>query len=135
MIVIDTSVWLFALRKNYHPTIKDIVNRLLVEEEVAINGLIKLELLGGTRTENEYKRLKSRLDSLYYIESTESLWEEAALLAFILRRKGITVPFTDVFIATSAIIHKAMLVHADRHFDLIKKHTELRTKSLVSLVM
>ena len=134
MVIIDTSAWLFALRKDFHPSVKDRIETILLESDVAINGLIKLELLGGTKTEKEYKRLKSRLDSLFYIESTESLWEEASLLAFRLRRKGVTVPFTDIFIAVSAITHKAMLVHVDTHFDLIAKHADLKTESLISLV-
>jgi len=134
MVLIDTSAWLFALRRDFHQEIKNRIDSLLLESEVAINGIIKLELLGGTRTEKEYKRLKTRLDSLYYIESTESLWNFACMMAFKLKRKGVTLPYTDIFIAASAIVNNALLIHADSHFELIKKHTTLKTESLAGFI-
>ena len=134
MVLIDTSVWLFALKKKPHPEMRKRIDSLLLESEIAINGIIKLELLGGTRTEKEYNRLKTRLDSLYYIESTESLWDLASMIAFKLKRKGVTVPYTDIFISASAIANNALLIHADSHFELIKKHTDLKTENLMGLL-
>jgi len=134
MILIDTSAWLHALRKQFQPAVKERIYSILLESEVAINGIIKLELLGGAKTEQEYKRIKSRLDPLYYIESSEDQWDFSSLLAFTLRRKGITVPYTDIFIAASAISSHAILVHADSHFEIITDHTELKTESLLHLL-
>jgi predicted nucleic acid-binding protein len=90
-----------------------------------------LELLGGTRTEKEYQRLKSRLDALDLVETDNALWEQAYGLAFKLRRKGLTVPYTDILIASSALRIKATVVHADLHFDLIRKHIGLKVESFV----
>ena len=134
MILIDTSVWLFALRKNFNPVIKEKVDLILIESDVAINGMIKLELLGGAKTEQEYNRLKSRLDALYYIEASQSLWDISSKLAFDLKRKGINTPYPDIFIAASAIKEKAVLLHADSHFDAISKYTDLKVESLVSVI-
>ena len=66
MVLIDTSAWLFALKKDFHPAIKGRIEELLLESDVAINGMIELELLGGARSEKEYNRLKGRLEALYY---------------------------------------------------------------------
>lgn len=134
MIIIDTSAWLLALRKEFHPVIKERIEKILLESEVAVTGIIILELLGGTKTENEYYRLKSRLDSLYYIEADKSLWNNSSRLAFDLRRKGITIPFTDIFIAASTINTNAKLIHADSHFELISQHTELNVESYLPLI-
>ncbi len=134
MVLIDTSAWLFALRKNFHPVIKARIEKLLMESEVAINGMIELELLGGTRSEKEYDRLRRRLEGLYYIEADRSLWETSSKLAFDLKRKGLNLPYTDIFIAASALKEKAVLIHADSHFDLISKHTDLKVESFVSLI-
>lgn len=68
MVLIDTSAWIFALKKKFHPFVKERVENILTESDVAINGIIELELLKGAKTEREYERLKSRLDSLNYIE-------------------------------------------------------------------
>ena len=74
-VLIDTSAWLFALRKDYLPEIKDRVDLLLKEDLVLTTGIIRLELLAGTRTDSEYERLKNRLSSLEKIVTDESLWE------------------------------------------------------------
>ncbi len=132
MVLIDTSAWIFALKKNFHPFIKERIEKILTESDVAINGIIELELFGGTRTEKEYDRLKSRLDALYCIDTTKSLWDEASKLAFDLKRKGTNVPYTDILIAASAIQERAVLLHADSHFDTIAKHSDLKIESLIT---
>ena len=125
MILIDTSAWLFALKKDFHPVIKERIEQLLVESYVAICGIIALELLGGAKSEKEYLRLKSRLDALYYIEADKVLWDLSSKLAFDLKRKGISIPYADIVIAASALKEEAILVHADSHFDSIADHTVL----------
>ena len=134
MVLIDTSAWLFALKKDFHPAIKKRIEELLLESDVAINGMIELELLGGARSEKEYNRLKSRLEALYYVEADRSLWYLASKLAFDLKRKGMSIPYPDIFIAASALKEGAVLIHADSHFDLITEHTDLKVESLVSLI-
>ena len=134
MILIDTSTWLFALKKDFHPVIKQKVEQLLVQSDVAICGMIALELLGGTTSVKEYLRLKSRLDALYYIESDRALWDLSSKLAFDLKRKGISIPYADILIAASALKERAILVHADSHFDSISDHTDLKVESLISLI-
>jgi len=134
MVLIDTSAWLFALKKDFHPAIKARIEDRLLESDVAINGMIELELLGGTRSEKEYNRLKSRLEALYYVEADRSLWYLAAKFAFDLKRKGLNIPYPDIFIAASALKEEAVLIHADSHFDLIAEHTGLKVESLVSLI-
>jgi predicted nucleic acid-binding protein len=134
MILVDTSAWLFALKKDFHPVIKERIEQLLVESEIAICGMIALELLGGTRSEKEYFRLKSRLDALHYIDTDKALWDLSSKLAFDLKRKGMSIPYSDIVIAASALKEKAILVHADSHFDSIADHTDLRVESFISLI-
>ncbi len=135
MVLIDTSAWLFALKKDFHPAIKKRIEELLLESDVAINGMIELELLGGARSENEYNRLKNRLEALYYVEADRPLWYLASKIAFDLKRKGMSIPYPDIVIAASALKEGAVLIHADSHFDLIAEHTDLKVESLVSLIM
>ncbi len=137
MVLIDTSAWIFALKKNFNPSVKERVEQILVESDVGINGIIALELLGGAKTEKEYERLKSRLDALHYIETVETaklLWDAASKLAFDLKRKGVNAPYTDILIAASAIQEKAILLHADSHFDAIAKHSGLKVESLAAYI-
>jgi predicted nucleic acid-binding protein len=131
LFLVDTSAWIFALRKDFLPVIKDRIETLLKDNAIFITGMVKLELLGGTKSENEFQRLKSRLNALDSVECDAALWEEAYKLAFDLRRKGITVPNTDILIASCALKIGATLVHSDAHFDLIHKHSELKVESFV----
>jgi len=107
---------------------------LLKENVIITTGIVKLEILGGTKTQNEFERLKTRLDSLDMVETDTVLWEEAYRLSFELRRKGITVPYTDILIAACALRTESTVVHADAHFDLMAKHIGLNVESFVQIV-
>ena len=134
LFLVDTSAWLFALRKDFMPEVKDRIDYLLKENAIITTGIVKLEILGGTKTQNEFERLKTRLDSLDMVETDTALWEEAYQISFELRRKGITVPYTDILIAACALISESTVVHADAHFDLMTKHIGLNVESFVKIV-
>jgi predicted nucleic acid-binding protein len=134
LFLVDTSAWLFALRKEFNPLIKDRLNQLLKENRVLTAGMIKLELLGGTKTEKEFQRLKMRLDALEECETGTSLWERAHSFAFQLRRKGVTIPYTDILIAATALAREAAILHADAHFDLTAQFVGLKVESYVGKI-
>ena len=96
--------------------------------------MVRLELLGGTKTKEEFDRLKNRLDALYEISTDAKLWSSAGQLSFDLQRKGLAIPSTDILIASAAIQSNAILLHADSHFDLIVGQTELKVESFVDQV-
>jgi predicted nucleic acid-binding protein len=131
--LVDTSAWILALRKDYLPAVKDRIDQLLGENTVLTTGIVRLELLGGIKTEDEFRRLKNRLDALDGIMSDDSLWDKACELSFQLRRKGCTVPCTDILIATCALNAESTLVHADAHFDLMAGHLGLKVESFVKV--
>jgi hypothetical protein len=133
LVLIDTSVWILALRKSPSPLVKDQVEHLLAENRVAIAPMIRLELLGGTKSLSEFNRLKSRLDALHQIPTNEANWELATQLAFKLRQQGKVIPYADILIGSAAILAGCLLLHADRHFDLMAEDTKLSVRSLVSV--
>lgn len=134
LVLIDTSVWIMALRKSFVPIFKEKVERLLEEERVAITPMITLELLGGTSSQQEFNRLQQRLVALPQIPIDKPVWEEAARTAFKLRRAGKTIPYTDILISSAALRSSATLLHADKHYDLISTETGLVVESLVSQI-
>ena len=134
LVIIDTSVWILALRKSPLEVIKDEVQHLLAENRVAIVPMIRLELLGGTRSTDEFSRLESRLDALHRIPIDEANWEAAGQLSFRLRQRGKIIPYTDILIGAAAIISHSLLLHCDKHFDLMAEDTDLNVRSLVSIV-
>ena len=131
LVLIDTSVWILALRKPPAPAVRDEVSRLLAENRVAIAPMIRLELLGGTRSVSEFDRLKGRLSALHELPADEANWELATRLSFDLRQKGKVIPYTDVLIAAAAMAGGCLLLHADRHFDMVAESTDLNARSLL----
>ena len=93
-----------------------------------------MELLGGTANEQEYARLQQRLLGLHLLPIEERDWEATARLAFSLRRAGVTIPFTDTLLATLARRNDVILLHADRDFDLIARHSDLQVETLVDAI-
>lgn len=132
MVLIDTSVWILALKKNPHTSAKTRVEELMSNNRIAIMPLIFIELLGGVNTEAEFQHLKNRLNSLKQIQLVKKDWEEIAYNAFKLRRKGITVPYIDIIISTAASINNMVLLHADRHFDVIAKEIDLEAENVLN---
>lgn len=131
LLLIDTSVWIWALRPDGVPAIRTRVNEVLAERKGATTPLILLELLSGARDEKDYTELSEELSALPQFPTSEAVWARSYRTAFDLRRQGVTVPATDVLIATVAQENQVTLLHADRHFDLIAEKTDLKVESWV----
>lgn len=95
-------------------------------------GMLRLELLGGARTQEEWRRLGDLVSALHYFPVEEEHWEEAAHWGFQLRRQGVSVPFTDLLIGAVAKRHGAVVLHRDRHFDIMAVHLSLPVESHVA---
>ncbi len=74
MFLIDRSESIKCIRKR--------VDELFEIGRVAIIGLVRFELLGGTRSEPEFRRLGNRLAALIDLGIINDTWEEAARLLF-----------------------------------------------------
>jgi len=132
LYLVDTSVWLEVLPPGGRSLdLRGRVDALLAADLVATTGVVRLELLGGARTEAEYRRLDSLLSALHCLPVDEERCGEAARLGFQLRRQGIALPFTDLLIAAVAMEAGATLLHRDRHFDVIAGHHPLKVESCV----
>ncbi|MEW6447853.1 MAG: PIN domain-containing protein [Bacillota bacterium] len=121
LFIVDTSTWVLALRKDGSPEAAAWLHNALDREEVALVPLVKVELLLGARDEAHYAALKRELDALPQLPASDKLYDQAADLAFSLRRKGRTLPLIDVLIAAFAVVHSCLLVHHDRHYELIRE--------------
>jgi predicted nucleic acid-binding protein len=88
-------------------------------------GIIKTELLRGTKNKKEFNQFSQMLKGLTYLSVDEAFWERLSNFSFQLFRKGITVPLTDTYIALLCIENQASLLHRDKHFDMIAQKTKL----------
>jgi len=133
LYLLDTSVWLDVLPPGgTNSDLRIRVDALLTADRVATTEMVRLELLGGARTEQEWDRLKDYLSALHQLPVEEETWQEAAQMGFQLRRQGVTVPFTDLIIGAVAVKSDAVLLHRDRHFDLMAQHVPLHVESYLT---
>ncbi len=131
LYLVDTSAWVFALRRSPKEAVRSRIQQLAEADAVATCGVVELELLGGAVSQQELAQLERQLKGVHRLPAEETDWGSAARLTFSLRRAGVTVSSTDALLAALAMRHNAILVHADRDFDLIAAHSDLRVESLV----
>jgi len=130
LFLIDTSAWILGLKRNSSSRIKNILTEILDKDRSATTGIIILELLQGTKTKKEYEEIFSDLSALHYFEENKEIWKKASLLGFELRRKGKTVPSTDLLIASISLYYNLNILHADNNFEIIKLYSNLKTTDL-----
>ena len=127
MILVDTSVWIdyFNGANNRYT---DNLDSALEEGAVAIGDLIFLEILQGFKTDRDYSRAKTTLESL---DQFEMFGHRMALKCAenyrALRRKGKAIrKTTDVIIATFCIENQLPLLFSDRDFIPFVENLGLR---------
>jgi len=130
-ILVDTSLWIEALKKDCSEKIKEMIWKAIDDDSAFIAGIIMVELLSGARTVKKYEQLKNNLEALVYLDTTSYVWGKAAEIAFTLKRKGINVPSGDILIAALAINYDLLLIHMDKHFELIGKNTDLKEQRFI----
>lgn len=127
-VVLDTSAWIIAFNKGVKPSIKEYIERLLSEKKVAITQLIILELLTGVRNQKEFDEFYEDFMALECVDITPDVWQNAYKISFNLRRRGYIIPSVDILIASICLKHNYVLMHADRHYELIKNCYKLHTR-------
>lgn len=134
LFLVDTSIWLDVLPSSRgRQSVRDRVDALLAADRVATTGMVRLELLGGTRSQREWDLLSQHLQALHQLPVSEDHWREAAQMGFHLRRLGVTIPFTDLLIGAVASASGSVLLHRDRHFDLMASHLPLQVESYLTV--
>ncbi|PKM79955.1 MAG: PIN domain nuclease [Firmicutes bacterium HGW-Firmicutes-14] len=116
-IMVDTSIWIEYFRGNFCDT--NLIEQGLSLGYVYITGPIVAELLQGVKTSGEHKALSRCISAVPFVECGYQDWVKAGNISFNLRKKGVTVPLTDIIIAVAAIKIEAAVYTRDRHFKEI----------------
>ncbi|PKN61323.1 MAG: VapC toxin family PIN domain ribonuclease [Deltaproteobacteria bacterium HGW-Deltaproteobacteria-15] len=129
MILVDTSV-LIDFFRGLTNTPVDSFRRVLTQEmPFGITSFIYQELLQGTGSEKEYRKLKAYLSTqrFYHPHDPVDSYHSAALIYFKCRKKGISVRSTiDCLIAQITLEHNLILLHNDKDFHAISSVVPLR---------
>ncbi|MSU20781.1 MAG: VapC toxin family PIN domain ribonuclease [Pedosphaera sp.] len=118
MVLVDSSVWIEAGRRDGKLEVKVALEGLLEEYEALWCGLVKLEVLGSARSE-ERKRLDEFFECIPYKPMPDEGWEFAKECARRLRDKGLNIPATDILIASLVVTLQCRVYAVDQHFDLM----------------
>lgn len=125
MILIDTSAWVEFLRD----TGSAVCNRVesALEGDIAACDPIRMEVLAGARDEWHLASLRKLLARATVLPTASVDYEEAAALYRLCRRRGETIrSLTDCLIAAVAIRADVAVLHHDRDFTVLARHTTLR---------
>ena len=129
IILADTSVWIPFLRGSGVQFQERLVP-LIMADRLATTPVIIMEILTGAKSEKEYDKLNKDMAALRCFDVSSKLWQSACKLGHTLRLKGISVPLTDTLIASVALENNALLLHNDRHYEMIASITALRHEYL-----
>lgn len=75
----------------------------------AVCGIIKIELLVHSNTENEYHLIESDLTGIHWFDSDTRVYNKASEIGFALRRKGITIPATETVMDEKEILYQTIM--------------------------
>lgn len=117
-IIVDTSVWIEFFRNDNSP-VSSHLKSLLRSGQIAMTGMILAEILQGIKSDKEILLVKNKLESLPFVEINKKVWQQSGEVSAALRKKGITIPLSDIIIACTAIVEDFEIYTIDPHFEKI----------------
>ena len=126
MLIADTSAWIeFLVGSGSAVGVR--MRHAIADSEIVVVDPVMLEVMAGTRPETETRTLQL-LDAHRFEPLVVRLdWLDAAAIHRGLRRRGETLrSHIDALIAAAAIRLDLPVLHQDRDYDVIARHTTLR---------
>lgn len=118
--LVDTSVWIEFLRGG-KTAIKNRLEKLLDENRAVVSGIILAELLIGIHNEEDQDFLEESFLGLPFLEATRDIFAMAGKMGARLRKKGISMPLSDLLIAALAKSHTLTVLTLDHHFQTLAR--------------
>jgi predicted nucleic acid-binding protein len=126
-VLIDTSVWSLALRRNasrQNPEAEDL-RRLISIHETEIIGPIRQEVLSGIRDHAQFNRVETHLASFPDVPLLAEDYVTAAKFYNLCRSKGIQGSNTDFLICAAAVRREMAIFTTDKDFLHFAKYLPL----------
>jgi predicted nucleic acid-binding protein len=121
-VLIDTSVWSLALRRQAgdlsgrEKKVVEELRELVVEGRGRIIGVIRQELLSGIKSEAQFEKLRLTLTSFADEVLETGDYEAAARLSDVCRSKGKATSLVDMMICAVAIQREWVVFTVDGDF-------------------
>ena len=124
-VLVDSSVWSFALRRNTTNDAIAIVNLLrdlIPDGRVVLLGAIRQEVLSGVRYKEQFARLREHLRALPDLELTTEDYELAAEFFNTCRSNGVQGSNTDFLLCAVAHRRGYTIFTTDKDFENFRSH-------------
>lgn len=135
-VLIDTSVWLLALRRkkedlcnNEDKIVMELIE-LINESRAVIIGPIRQEILSGISSKNQFIQLKSKLNVFTDFPIISKDYEKAAEFFSICKGKGVQGSHIDFLICSVAFDNDLSIFTTDKDFNLYAEHTGIGLHNL-----
>ena len=132
LIVVDSSAWIELLRRTESRVDRYLTRLLRDRAELAVTEVVVLELLAGARRARDQEEIREMLQGIPVL-SLEGLvgYERAASMFRNCRAAGEAVrSLLDCLVAVPAIDAGAPVLHRDRDFAKLARHTPLQLVSV-----
>jgi predicted nucleic acid-binding protein len=122
-IVVDTSVWSLALRRQRSSMATEALelSELVREGRVALLGPVRQELLSGVSIAQQYETLREYLRAFPDVALESEDYEEAAAFFNRCRAKGVQGSNTDFLICAAAARRQFAILTTDSDFTHFAK--------------
>lgn len=132
MILVDSSAWIEFLRASEGPADRALQRLLAAGEEIAVTEPVVMEVLAGVGSGREEEVVRGQLVGFALLSvGGIDAYEQAAEIYRVCRAAGDPVRrLIDCLIAVPAIRAGVPILHADRDFDIISRHTPLEVVPL-----
>jgi predicted nucleic acid-binding protein len=123
-IIVDTSVWSLALRRDASESLGPVqeLSHLIRDHRVQMIGPIRQEILSGIRSESQFGKLQKHLESFPDLPIHTEDYVAAAKFFNRCRSEGVQGSNTDFLICAVAVSNRFSIFTTDKDFELFSKH-------------
>lgn len=125
-VIVDTSIWSAALRKDQDPHHAEILADLSRHGRVRLMGAVRQEVLSGIHEGKQFQQIKERLSVFPDSPLAREDYETAAVMFNRCRSRGVQGSNTDFLICAAAVRHDLLVYTLDADFGLFAKHTRVK---------
>lgn len=115
-VLIDTSAWIDFFRGS-GGAVGDMVAELIRVDRAYLTGVVMAELLHGAGGKRETTQLDTVFATIPILDVSREDWITTGTALHALRKKGLSVPLTDVLIASVAQRNNMVVLTLDKHFQ------------------
>ena len=125
-VLVDSSVWIEFFRRRDAP-VSLVLDQLLAHRLVCTTGLVKAEVVPGSRSPRDFRRLRSLFDALPQAPERGGFWAHLVRFRYRLQTKGVLgIGIPDLIVATVAIQNRKLVFTTDEDFVRMTPHIPVR---------